>query len=79
MNKEIHLLKLSKMNTAFTIGFCFKTYEEFLNMYEFWMKAKQDALPILGIVKQNIVYAGKDMFEEEDFSPTYEDKDEDDF
>ena len=79
VNKEIHLLKLSKMSTAFTIGFCFRNYEEFLSMYEFWLKAKQDALPILGIVKQNIVYAGKDMFEEEDFSPTYEDKDEDDF
>ena len=78
-NKEIHLLKMSKMSTAFTIGFCFRTYDEFLNMYEFWMKAKNDKLPILGIVKQSIEYDEKNGFDEEDYSPTYEDKDEDDF
>jgi len=78
VNKEVHLLKMSKMSTAFTIGFCFRTYEEFLHMYEFWLKAKQSDLPILGMVKQNIVINVKDIFDE-DFSPTYEDKDEDDF
>ena len=78
VNKEVHLLKMSKMSTAFTIGFCFRTYEEFLHMYEFWLKAKQSDLPILGMVKQNIVINEKDIFDE-DFSPTYEDKDEDDF
>ncbi len=79
VNKEIHLLKLNKMSTAFTIGFCFRTYEEFLDLYEFWNKAKQDKLPILGMVKQSIEYDGKDLFDEDDCSPTYEDKDEDDF
>ena len=78
VNKEVHLLKMSKMSTAFTVGFCFRTYEEFLHMYEFWLKAKQSELPILGMVKQNIVVNEKDIFDE-DFSPTYEDKDEDDF
>jgi hypothetical protein len=78
VNKEVHLLKMSKMSTAFTVGFCFRTYEEFLHMYEFWLKAKQSDLPILGMVKQNIVVNEKDIFDE-DFSPTYEDKDEDDF
>ena len=80
VNKEIHLLKMSKMSTAFTIGFCFRNYDEFLDMYEFWQKAKNDKLPILGIIKQSIEYNEKDIFDEnEDFSPTYEDKDEDDF
>ena len=79
VSKEIHLLKMSKMSTAFTIGFCFRNYNEFLHMYEFWIKAKNDKMPILGIVKQNIEYDGKNNFDEEDCSPTYEDKDEDDF
>jgi hypothetical protein len=80
VNKEIHLLKMSKMSTAFTIGFCFRNYDEFLDMYEFWQKAKNDKLPILGIIKQSIEYNEKDIFvENEDFSPTYEDKDKDDF
>ena len=79
VNKEIHLLKLSKMSTAFTIGFCFRNYNEFLAIMNFWLKAKQDSLPILGMIKQSIEYDGKDIFDEEDCSPTYEDKDEDDF
>ena len=80
INKEVHLLKMTKMSTAFTIGFCFRTYEEFLHLFEFWQKAKQDKLPILGIVKQPIEIEIKDRFnDEEDFSPTYEDKEEDDF
>ena len=80
VNKEIHLLKMSKMSTAFTIGFCFRNYDEFLHMYEFWQKAKNDKLPILGIIKQSIEYNEKDLFDEnDDCSPTYEDKDEDDF
>ena len=46
---------MSKMSTGFTIGFCFRTYEEFLHLFEFWLKAKQSKLPILGLVKQPIV------------------------
>ena len=79
VNKEIHLLKMSKMSTAFTIGFCFRNYDEFLKMYELWLKAKQNDLPILGLNKQRFEFNNKDAFEDEDFSPTYEDKDEDDF
>ena len=80
INKEVHLLKMTKMSTAFTIGFCFRSYEEFLHLFEFWQKAKQDKLPILGIVKQPIEIEIKDRFnDDEDFSPTYEDKEEDDF
>lgn len=77
INKEVHLLKMTKMSTAFTIGFCFRNYDEFLHLFEFWQKAKQDKLPILGIVKQPIVIDFKDK--DEDFSPTYDDKEEDDF
>ena len=77
INKEVHLLKMTKMSTAFTIGFCFRNYDEFLHLFEFWQKAKQDKLPILGIVKQPIVIDFKDN--DEDFSPTYDDKEEDDF
>ena len=79
VNKEVHLLKMSKMSTAFTIGFCFRNYEEFLHVYEFWLKAKQSDLPILGISKKNVVYNEKIKIMDEDFSPTYEDKEEDDF
>ena len=53
--KQAHFLKMSKMSTGFTIGFCFRTYQEFLNLYEFWQKAKQSTVPILGVVKQPIV------------------------
>ena len=53
--KQIHSLKMSKMSTAFSIGFCFRNYEEFLNLFEFWQKAKQNTVPILGVVKQPIV------------------------
>ena len=53
--KQIHLLKMNKMSTAFTIGFCFRNYEEFLHLFEFWQKAKQNTVPILGVVKQPIV------------------------
>ena len=60
INKEVHLLKMTKMSTAFTIGFCFRNYDEFLHLFEFWQKAKQDKLPILGIVKQPIVIDFKD-------------------
>ena len=77
INKEVHLLKMTKMSTAFTIGFCFRNYDEFLDLFGFWQKAKQDKLPILGIVKQPIVIDFKDN--DEDFSPTYDDKEEDDF
>ena len=79
VNKEIHQLKMSKMSTAFTIGFCFRNYAEFLKLYEFWQTAKQKDLPILGMVKQNLVLVEKYKEKEEDYSPTYEDKDEDDF
>ena len=48
-------------------------------MYELWLKAKQNDLPILGLNKQRFEFNNKDAFEDEDFSPTYEDKDEDDF
>ncbi len=30
--KNAYLLKMSKMSTGFTIGFCFRTYEEFLHL-----------------------------------------------
>ena len=53
--KQVYSLKMSKMSTAFTIGFCFRNYEEFLNLFEFWQKAKQNTVPILGVVKQPIV------------------------
>ncbi len=79
VNKEIHQLKMSKMSTAFTIGFCFRNYAEFLKLYEFWQTAKQKDLPILGMVKQNLVLVEKYKEKEEDYLPTYEDKDEDDF
>ena len=78
INKEIHLLKMNKMSTAFTIGFCFRKYNEFLELFGFWQQVKQDKLKILGLAKQNVNYAPpKDN--DEDFSPTYDDKDEDDF
>ena len=80
VNKEIHLLKMNKMSTAFTIGFCFRNYDEFLKMYELWLKVKHNDLPILGLNKQrSIQFNNKESFEDEDFSPTYIDKDEDDF
>ena len=78
INKEIHLLKMNKMSTAFTIGFCFTNYKQFLDLFGFWLQVQQDKLKILGLSKQNINYAPvKDN--DEDFSPTYDDKDEDDF
>ena len=49
--KPIYSLKLSKMSTGFTIGFCFRNYEEFLHLFEFWQKAKQRKDPILGVTK----------------------------
>ena len=80
VNKEIHLLKMNKMSTAFTIGFCFRNYDEFLKMYELWLKVKHNDLPILGLNKQrSIQFNNKEAFEDEDFSPTYVDQDEDDF
>lgn len=66
--KNAYLLKMSKMSTGFTIGFCFRTYEEFLHLFEFWIKAKQNTMPILGLVKQPIVVNVK-----------HEDLDSDDF
>ena len=78
VNKEIHQLKMTKMSTAFTVGFCFRNYEEFLELYEFWSKAKQNNMPILGMIKTSVVIEKYDE-KEEDFAPPYEDKDEDDF
>ena len=49
--KDYHLLKMSKMNTEFTIGFCFRTFEEYLHMYEFWFKIRQSEFPIIKIEK----------------------------
>ena len=66
--KKVSLLNMSNMSTGFTIGFCFRTYEEFLNLYEFCVKAKQNNLQIFGFVKQSIAMDIKDN-----------DKDEDDF
>ena len=66
--KNAHLLKMTKMSTAFTIGFCFRTYEEFLHLFEFWIRAKQNTMPILGLVKHPIVVDIK-----------HEDLDSDDF
>lgn len=77
VNKEVHLLKMSKMSTAFTIGFCFRTYDEYLELYGFWQKAKQSDHPILGVIKQPIVVDVKDDINEDE-NP-YADKDEDDF
>ena len=42
---------MSKMNTEFTIGFCFRNFEEFLDMYTFLLKIKQSDLPIITIIK----------------------------
>jgi len=70
IKKEVYLLKMSKMSTAFTIGFYFRNYEEFLNLFEFWQKAKQSKIPILGLVKQPIVTNDK---------KEYIDADSDDF
>ena len=39
INKEIHLLKMNKMSTGFSIGFCFTKYKEFLELFHFWQKA----------------------------------------
>ena len=79
LNKEIHLLKMTKMSTAFTIGFCFREYKEFLELFHFWQKAEKDpiGLKILGLSKKDMNYINKEI--EEDFSPTYDDKEEDDF
>ena len=78
--KEIHLLKLSKMTTAFTIGYCFRNYKEFLNLFNFWQKAKTGNIPILGVIKSKInLEINDDILEKEDISPAYEDKDEDDW
>ena len=57
--KPIYSLKMSKMSTGFTIGFCFRNYEEFLHLFEFWQKAKQNKVPILGVVKSPIVIESK--------------------
>ena len=35
------------MSTGFTIGFYFRNKEEFLHLFEFWQKAKQNKVPIL--------------------------------
>ena len=80
INKEIHLLKMNKMSTAFTIGFCFTKYSEFLELFNFWQMVKLDekGLKILGLTKVDMNYVfSKDN--DEDISPTYDDKDEDDF
>ena len=80
INKEIHLLKMTKMSTAFTIGFCFTKYSEFLELSHFWQMAKlnEKGVKILGLTKEDMNYvANKES--EEDISPTYIDKDEDDF
>jgi cysteine protease ATG4 len=80
INKEIHLLKMTKMSTAFTIGFCFTKYSEFLELFHFWQMAKlnEKGVKILGLTKEDMNYvANKES--EEDISPTYIDKDEDDF
>ena len=80
INKEIHLLKMTKMSTAFTIGFCFTKYNEFLELFHFWQMAKlnEKGVKILGLTKEDMNYvANKES--EEDISPTYIDKDEDDF
>ena len=79
-NKEVHLLKMTKMSTGFSIGFCFTKYKEFLELYHFWQKAEKDEkfTKILGLTKKDINYVfSKDN--EEDISPTYIEKDEDDF
>ena len=66
--KPVYTLKLSKMSTGFTIGFCFRNYEEFLNLFLFWQRAKQSRVPILGVVKQHIVVDIKDNnFDNDDF------------
>ena len=80
INKEIHLLKMTKMSTAFTIGFCFTKYSEFLELFHFWQMAKlnEKGVKILRLTKEDMNYvANKES--EEDISPTYIDKDEDDF
>jgi hypothetical protein len=80
INKEIHLLKMTKMSTAFTIGFCFTKYSEFLELYHFWQKAEKNekVVKILGLSKKDMNYVVHKE-NEEDISPTYDDKDEDDF
>ena len=80
INKEIHLLKMTKMSTAFTIGFCFTKYSEFLELFHFWQMAKlnEKGVKILRLTKEDMKYvANKES--EEYISPTYIDKDEDDF
>jgi hypothetical protein len=47
VNKEVHLLKMNKMSSDFTIGFCFRTYKEFCNIYEYWLIDKQNEFPII--------------------------------
>ena len=80
INKEIHLLKMTKMSTAFTIGFCFTKYSEFLELFHFWQMAKlnEKGVKILGLSKEDINYVAHQE-SEEDIAPTYIDKDEDDF
>ena len=81
INKEIHLLKMTKMSTAFTIGFCFTKYSEFLELYNFWQTTEKNEkfVKILGVSKKDMNYIINHKENEEDISPTYEDKDEDDF
>ena len=80
INKEIHLLKMTKMSTAFTIGFCFTKYSEFLELFHFWqmLKLNEKGVKILGLTKEDINYVAHQE-SEEDIAPTYIDKDEDDF
>ena len=80
INKEIHLLKMTKMSTAFTIGFCFTKYSEFLELFSFWNMCKQNekGVKILGLTKEDMNYV-LHQESEEDIAPTYIDKDEDDF
>ena len=80
INKEIHLLKMNKMSTGFSIGFCFTKYKEFLELFHFWQKEEKDEkfTKILGLTKKDINYVFSKE-NEEDISPTYIEKDEDDF
>ena len=80
INKEIHLLKMNKMSTAFSIGFCFTKYKEFMELFDFLhtLEKETNKIKILGLTKRDINYV-INKEKEEDFAPTYDDKDEDDF
>ena len=60
--KNIHSIKLKKLTTCFTIGFYFRSIEEYMNLVNFLKEYKNQEFPCFTIIFEDLKLENYDKY-----------------